>query len=115
MQYAFFYFQVPKNVLYHIDSGENIVHLLKRKPVQFEHECERNAMTKCDLKKNKSTISATLLKMPQTISQQYSSQTDLRTVINSGIFTLFQVALQLTKHRFEGGKDTIRQCKAVNN
>lgn len=67
---------------------------------------------------NKSTISATLLKMPQTISQQYSSQTDLpplRTVINSGIFTLFQVALQLTKHRFEGGKDTIRQCKAVNN
>lgn len=56
--------------------------------------------------------------MPQTISQQYSSQTDLpplRTVINSGIFTLFQVALQLTKHRLEGGKDTIRQCKAVNN
>lgn len=56
--------------------------------------------------------------MPQTISQQYSSQTDLpplRTVINSGIFTLFQVALQLTKHRFEGGKDTIRQRKAVNN
>lgn len=48
MQYAFFYFQVLKNVPYYIDSGENIVHLLKRKPVQFEHECERNAMTKCD-------------------------------------------------------------------
>lgn len=26
MQYAFFYFQVPKNVPYYIDSGENIVH-----------------------------------------------------------------------------------------